>query len=147
MPAYEFRRGFCTLVLSFFSVSTSEEFLCQNNKQLWAKYKCNMLPLTFVAPYYCSYSNSLRECYTTPGVPVIVSMGSVPQIHGATLQIDASTGWRNITASRLAVFPSDPPVPDFSDTPINVTIPANIQYQHFSSSMTTTLMRMSRALK
>ena len=25
----------------------------------------------------------------------------------------------------FAVFPSDPPVPDFSDTPINVTIPAN----------------------
>ena len=29
------------------------------------------------------------------------------------------------SASRLAVFPSDPPVSDFSDTPINVTIPAN----------------------
>ena len=29
------------------------------------------------------------------------------------------------SASRLAVFPSDPPVPDFSDTSINVTIPAN----------------------
>ena len=26
---------------------------------------------------------------------------------------------------RLAVSPSYPPVPDFSDTPINVTIPAN----------------------
>ena len=76
-------------------------------------------------------TNSLRECYTTPGVQVIVSMGSVPQIMGPLyiegklmLQQDGEISLF-FSASRLAVFPSDPPVPDFSDTPISVTIPAN----------------------
>ena len=39
-----------------------------------------------------------------------------------------------VSARRFAVFPSDPPVPDFSDTPINVTIPAGVtgfQIQQF----------------